>query len=93
MKTVELYSLADRNATRYTIANAIGWNPYDLSLGQIDYLWNKEKVRMTDQYRSKQIIQKIKEQDIHFKIKRIFFMKFARENPRFQSWDERARNS
>lgn len=74
MKTVELYSLADKYATNRTIANAIGWNPFDLSLGQIDYLWNKEKVKMTDQYRSKQIIRKIKEQDIHFKIKRIFFI-------------------
>ena len=43
MKTVELYSLADKYATNRTIANAIGWNPFDLSLGQIDYLWNKEK--------------------------------------------------
>lgn len=74
MKTVELYSLADKYATNRTIANAIGWNPFDLSLGQIDYLWNKEKVKMTDQYRSKQIIRKIKEQDIHFKIKRIFLI-------------------
>lgn len=74
MKTVELYSLADKYATNRTIANAIGWNPFNLNIGQIDYLWNKEKVKMTDQYRSRQIIRKIKEQNIHFKIKRIFFI-------------------
>lgn len=80
-KIIEIFSLGEQEMTLLTLANAIGYNVFELNYGQWAYLRKNDK---ECQDKVHELLKRLKEEDYVITVKRLYYRTVPSEYPQYE---------